>query len=78
MFAEDSVLVQRNQSLFAARQFRQETPYKNQDFAIRVSSVSSAQDPTSPTQVIVQASYSCDSTLAIRHEFQPQVPAGRP
>jgi hypothetical protein len=32
------------------------------------------QDPMSPTQVVVQVSYSQDSTLAVRHEFQSQVP----
>ncbi len=79
MFAEDSILVQQNQSLSAARQVHQGPPYKNQDFAIsKVPSGSSAKDPMSQAQVNLQASYSGDSTLAVCHEFQPQVPAGRP
>jgi hypothetical protein len=54
MFAEDSVLVQRNQSLSAARQVKQGTPYQNQDIATsKTSSRSSMQDPTIPPQVVV-------------------------
>ncbi len=58
-FPEDSVLVSGNQSLFAARQVRQGTACKNQDFTIsKISTGSPTKDPTSPAQVNLQACYS--------------------
>ncbi len=36
------------------------------------------KDPTSPAQESFQVSSFGDSALAVRHEFKPQVPAGRP
>ena len=52
---------------------------KNQDFLTGGRpSGSLSEDPTSTPQVILQASHSGDLALAVRHEFQPQVPTGRP
>jgi hypothetical protein len=68
-----------NQSLFVALKVLQGTPpSSSKNFVLGVvSSRSSSRDPTNSSQELVQTSYFRDPALAVRHEFKPQVPAGR-
>jgi hypothetical protein len=68
-----------NQSLSIALKVLQGTPPSSSKKIVlgEVSSRSSSWDSMNPSQELVQVSYFRDPTLAVHHEFKPQVPAGR-
>jgi hypothetical protein len=80
MFAEDSDSgAAQTVPLCRLGKLNKEPPTRTKIFATGGrSSGSHSEDPTSTPQVILQVSHFGDLALAVRHEFQPQVPTRRP